>query len=193
MTRAARGKEMTYAIAWADLTVIEPRLDEVRPHVPRLAAAYNDPRNAPLLGHTTTLDERDVLDHYANLIEAGAHPFLLLEGNELAGDGDIRGIAGGAGEFAFLIAAPAAQGKGLGTRFATMIHALAFTHLGLDALYASVIPENVASRRVFEKLGYRVVESDAYGDAGDITLRIERTQFVDLHAVALAEIAIAVR
>src|SRR5690606_15824176 len=114
----------------------------------------------------------------------------------LAGDGDLRDIADGAAEFAFLIASPAAQGKGLGTRFAVMIHAFAFLQLDLARVYASVVPDNVASRRVFEKLGYREDPSEAaraYGDDGDVVLSIDRATFVAAHPAALAEIAIAVR
>jgi RimJ/RimL family protein N-acetyltransferase len=173
------------------LVVREPELADVRPFASSLARAYNDPKNAPLLGHTAILTETDVLDHYAALLGAGAHPYMLLRDAELAGDGDIRGITGGAGEFAFLIASPDAQGRGLGTRFATMIHVHAFEHLGLDRLYASVIPENLASRRVFEKLGYVVDDSESdYGDDGDLVLRIDRATFVARHAAAIAEIVV---
>ena len=185
-----------YAIAWGELAAIEPRPEEVSRHAPRLAAAYNDPANAPLLGHTSTLGVADVVEHYATLAAAGAHAFLLMRDGDLAGDADLRGLADGAGEFAFLIAAPAHQGKGLGTRFATMIHAFAFEQLGLERVYASVIPKNVASRRVFEKLGYVPDASDgarAYGDDGDVVLRIDRAAFSQQHAAALAELRIAVR
>ena len=46
---------------------IEPSTDEVARHAPALAVAYNDPRNAPLLGHTAALlRAREVLEHYAS-------------------------------------------------------------------------------------------------------------------------------
>jgi RimJ/RimL family protein N-acetyltransferase len=178
------------------LVAIEPTLDEVRVHAPALVAAYNDPQNAPLLGHASLLVEQDVIDHYAGLLEAGAHPFLLFRDDALAGDGDLRGVTGGAAEFAFLIAAPSAQGRGLGTRFATMIHAHGFGSLGLERIYASVIPANVASRRVFDKLGYVVDDSPAareFGDEGDTVLRVDREGFLRQHAAAVAEIQIAMR
>jgi len=182
-----------YRVDWAELTVIEPTLDEVRAHAPALADAYNDPRNAPLLGHTNELSEADVVDHYESLFSQGARPFLLLEDDSLAGDADLRGITGATAEFAFLIASPAAQGKGLGTRFAVMIHALAFAQ-GLERIYASVIPDNTASRRVFEKLGYVEDTSEvarAYGDPGDVVLSLRRDAFTSRDAVA--ELRIAVR
>ncbi len=185
-----------YRIDWGDLMAYEPRLDEVAEHVRVLAAAYNDPHNAPLLGHTLALGESDVMDHYESLLGQQAHPFLLFTDGVLAGDGDIRGIADGAGEFAFMIAAPAAQGKGLGTRFATMLHAFAFTHLPIDRLYASIVPANTASRRVFEKLGYIVDESAAgreYADDGDVAMVIDKAAFSRHHATAMAQIRIAMR
>jgi RimJ/RimL family protein N-acetyltransferase len=185
------------AIAWGALQVIEPRAVEVAAHAAALAAAYNDPHTAALLGHTSALTVDDVREHYANLAARGGRGFLLFADDELAGDADRRGVADGAGEFAFLIAAPARQGAGLGTRFATMIHAAAFARMGLERIYAAVIPHNAASRRVFEKLGYDVDASAAatgrYGDDGDLVLRIERAAFEARHAAALAEIAITAR
>lgn len=185
-----------FEIEWGELRAIEPFLDEVVHHAPALTAAYNDPRNATLLGHTTLLAEPDVLEHYETLFRDGAHPFLLLRQGALAGDGDLRDLAGGAAEFAFLVASPDAQGRGLGTRFATMIHALAFTRLGLERIYASVVPENVASRRVFEKLGYLEddsVEARERADDGDLVLSIDRATFLARHAAAISEIAIRPR
>jgi len=189
-----------YRIDWTTpggaLSVIEPRLDEVVPHVRALVAGYNDAHNADLLGHVAPLVETDVLDHYEALLDAGAHPFLLFHDGALAGDADLRGVAGDRAEFAFLIAAPAAQGKGLGTRFAQMIHALAFTELGLERIYAAVIPKNVASRRVFEKLGYQVDASEAaraFGDPGDVVLAIDRATFADAHGAVLSELRIGER
>jgi hypothetical protein len=55
----------------------------------------------------------------------------------------------------------------------------------------------VASRRVFEKLGYRVDDSPAaraYADEpDDITLVVERAAFEAHHAAALAQIRSAIR
>jgi len=171
-------------IRWGELTAIVPNADEIARHAPALAAAYNDPRNSALLGNTQALTVDDVIEHYQRV----EFPFLFLIGDELAGDGDLRGVANGAAEFAFLIAAPSAQGKGLGTRFAIMVHAFAFTDLALERVYASVIPANVASKRVFEKLGYVVDETSEYGDEGDIVLRLDKQRFLDRHAREVGEI-----
>lgn len=190
-----------YQIAWStpggELVAIEPRPDEVVRHAARLAAAYNDPHNAPLLGHTEPVNAGDVVAHYAQVAQAGGHNFLVLRDRELVADADLRKVGDGAAEFAFLVASPSAQGQGLGTRVATMIHAFGFGRLGLDRIYASLLPGNAASRRVFDKLGHRVDASPAArayaDDPGDVTMGIDRAAFERAHARAMAEIRIAVR
>lgn len=145
------------------LRAVEPDADEVAAHAAALAAAYSDPHNAPLMGHAAPLGPADVVEHYAGLAAAGGRPFLLFQDGALAGDADFRGLAPGpegpTAEFAIMVAARAAQGRGLGTRFATMLHALAFAPpprgLGLGRVYVGIVPQNIASRRLFEKLGYR--------------------------------------
>jgi RimJ/RimL family protein N-acetyltransferase len=72
----------------------------------------------------------------------------------------------------------------------------AFTHLPIERLYASIVPANTASRRVFEKLGYVVDESAAaraYADEGDVTMVIDKGTFARQHAAAMAQIRIAMR
>ena len=176
-------------IEWGSLLAFTP--DDVSPYAPQLAVAYN--LNATMLGNTQPMVASDVIEHYAALQPPAAYPFVLLDHGELAGDGDLRSIGGGTGEFAFLIAAPSAQGKGLGTRFAIMVHAFAFGHLALDRLHASVIPDNVASQRVFAKLGYSAAADTAFGDDGDLVLAIDRETFTQRHAAVLANITITAR
>jgi RimJ/RimL family protein N-acetyltransferase len=190
-----------YQLSWSTpgglLRAIEPRVDEIVRHAPELTAAYNDPHNAPLLGHTEPLDEDEVVEHYLALADDGGHGFLVLRDGLLVADGDLRHVAGGAAELAFLVAAVSAQGQGLGTRVAMMLHAFAFGPLGLDRVYASVLPDNIASRRVFDKLGYAVDDSPAgraYADEpSDLVMVVERPAFTRSHAAALAEIEIAAR
>ncbi len=176
------------------LAAIEPTVDEVATHAAQLAAGYNDPRNAELMGHEAALSPDDVVDHYEAAMEEGVRSFLLFVDGGFVGDGDLRGFDGDAAEFAFMIAAPNSQGKGLGTRFALMIHAFGFAQLGLGRIYASVVPHNVASRRVFEKMGYRLDESEearSFADEpGDVTLVIDRETFDRNHAASLAQITI---
>lgn len=179
------------------LAAIEPTLAEVTLHAAELAAGYNDPRNAELMGHTEPISDDEVVDHYDASIEDGVRSFLLYRDGALVGDGDLRGLRDRAAEFAFMIAAPNIQGKGLGTRFAMMIHAFGFAQLGLERIYASVVPHNIASRRVFEKMGYQIddgPEARSYADEpGDLTLVIDRARFEHSSAGALEQIQITPR
>lgn len=186
-----------YCIDWDELTAIEPTPDELAQHAAALSAGYNEPRNAELMGHEAAISPAEVITGYAEGMKKGMRAFLLLSRGELVGDADLRGIKSGRAEFAFMIAAPSAQGKGLGTRFAVMVHDFGFRELELRRIYASVVPHNVASRRVFEKLGYVVDASPAaraYADEpGDVVLALERETFESLQAAALAQISIGVR
>ena len=167
-------------------------------HAPALARAYSDPANMRLLGHIGTLTVEDVLEHYARLDDEHGNGLLLFRDGALAGDADIRGVtmhgAELVGEFAFLIGAPKEQGKGLGTAFAIMVHTFAFRDAGLARLYASILPDNNASRRVFEKLGYHVDAGDhGIGDEGDVVMSIDAATFLHQHAAAVADIHLDLR
>jgi RimJ/RimL family protein N-acetyltransferase len=186
-----------YAIEWDELTALEPTPAEIAQHAAALSAGYNEPRNAELMAHTALISPEEVIETYADGASAGTRAFLLLARGELAGDADLRGVRDTTAEFAFMIAMPSAQGKGLGTRFALMVHAFGFCELSLATIHASVVPHNTASRRVFEKLGYIVDDSAAareYADEpDDVTLTLARATFETTHAKALAQIRIRVR
>jgi RimJ/RimL family protein N-acetyltransferase len=188
-----------HRVAWGDLVALEPTPDELTAAAPALADAYNDPHNAPLMGHVDALTAADVVDHYGDLDDEGAHAFLLTQHGELVGDGDFRDLDDDAGdaEFAIMVAARASQGRGLGTRFAIMLHAFGFGVLGLRKVYVAIVPQNAGSLRLFEKLGYRPDDSDRArdfaDDPSDRTFSLDRATFEELHAGALAEIEIAPR
>jgi RimJ/RimL family protein N-acetyltransferase len=186
-----------YQIEWNELVAIEPTRAELVQHAPALSAGYNEPRNAELMGHTQPIAPGEVVEHYIESIASGMRAFLLFSDGELAGDADLRNVREGTAEFAFMIAAPSAQGKGLGTRFAVMVHAFGFATLGLARIYASVAPANSASLRAFDKLGYTVDAGPAArafaDDPGDVTLVLERALFESKHASALREIQIGLR
>jgi GNAT superfamily N-acetyltransferase len=179
------------------LLAMEPTPSEITAHSEALSVGYNDPANAELMGHANIITPGEVVDSYAESIGGGMRAFLLFLDGAFAGDGDLRNIRGTTAEFAFMIAAPAAQGKGLGTRFAMMIHAFGFGTLALERIYASVVPHNVASRRVFEKLGYVQDDSPAareYAEeAGDVVLVLDRDTFGRTHAAPLTQIRIGLR
>jgi RimJ/RimL family protein N-acetyltransferase len=90
-----------------------------------------------------------------------------------------------------MIGAPSAQGRGLGTRYALMVAVFGFRGLGLARIYASVVPANTASRRVFEKLGYVLDTSEAArgfaDEPDDLVFAIDRAAFEarDVSAIRL--------
>jgi len=175
-----------------ELRLVEPAVAEVAAHATQLAAAYNEPGNARLMGHDELLTPEDVVEHYRTVIEDGGRPFLLYLDGVLIGDADLRGIRDDAAEFAFLIASRDRQGKGLGTKLALMVHAAAFTVLGLRRVYASVDPRNPASRRALEKLGYHATDTEearSFADEpGDVMLLLEREPFLGLHGATLGQL-----
>ncbi len=170
---------------WLDggeaLVALEPSEDELRCAAPELAAGYNDPHNRVMIANEHDYTAADVVEHFAAMAAQGARTFLLYRGGQLVGDADFRHLEAGRAEFAFLVVARSSQGKGLGTRFARMLHAFAFRTLGLERVYVTILPENVASRRVFEKIGYREdssSEARAYVDAEtDVSLSLGREDF----------------
>ena len=197
-------------VTWNELRAIEPSRHELMRYSDVLAQGYNEPTNATLMGHTSVVSPGEVVEMYEEAIENGMRAFLFFVGNEFAGDGDLRNPRGTPGEasalrfgrdmtaeFAFMIATPAAQGKGLGTRFATMLLWFGFSELGLRRIYASVVPQNTGSLRVFEKLGYLVdnsPEGRGYAEEpGDITLSIGRDEFLAKHAALTEQIQIGGR
>ena len=172
----------------------EPSPADVERHADALVRAYNDPSNAPLLGHADEIDRDEVIEHYAELAEDEARAFMLFEGDELVGDGDLRGISDGGAELAFLIADPKQQGKGLGTKLALLLTTFGFRVLDLDTIFASVVPMNVASRRVFEKLGFRRDDSPrarSFAEVpDDIVFAMDRAAFDRVHGETAAGIVI---
>jgi RimJ/RimL family protein N-acetyltransferase len=179
------------------LTALEPTPRELGAHAAALAAAYNDPHNRAMMANTTDFSEADVVVHYAQMAVEGARSFLLFRDGALAGDADLRNLARGTGELAILVASREAQGKGLGTRLAIVLHALAFRLLALERVYVTILPENAASRRLFEKLGYAIDDGPEaralVDDQRDVSMSVTRTDFERTFATELAQIRVAER
>jgi RimJ/RimL family protein N-acetyltransferase len=181
------------------LVATEPTRREVEAAAARLAGYYNDPHNSRMMAHEGEMSPAEVVAYYEDLRGEGGRPFLLERAagagaRVLMGDADLRNIDGGTGEFAIMIGARDVQGRGLGTRFALMVHAFAFQRLGLERVYVSIIEANAASRRLFEKLGYLADDGPAArefaDDDTDLTLSIERAAFEAARARELAEIRV---
>ena len=93
----------------------------------------------------------DVVAYYEQLRIEGGRPFLLYMDGVLMGDADFRNIAGVRGEFAIMIGGRASQGRGLGTRFALMLHAFGYDVLGPRADLHLGDPGQRARRAGFSK------------------------------------------
>ena len=191
-------KQQRWTVSWpgADglARAFEPTRQEVAAAAFHLASFYNDAHNQAMMAHGGDMSQQDVIEHYDGVWDKGGLNFLLeLEGN-LMGDADLRHVdmATRTAEFAIMIGQRATQGRGLGTRFALMLHAFAFDTLELERVYITIIPANKASRRLFEKLGYRPDASEAarayIDEENDITMSFGRDQFHRLHAAIGAAI-----
>ena len=183
-------------VAWPSegglLVAIEPTTDEVRAASSELARAYNEPHNRAMIANTTDFTPGDVVEHFAAMRAEGARPFLLQRDGVLLGDADLRHIERGHAELALLIASRASQGKGLGTRFALMLHAFAFRALAVERMYATIVPENAASLRVFTKLGHAPdasPEARAFtDDPRDVAMSLARADFERAYGAMLAAV-----
>jgi RimJ/RimL family protein N-acetyltransferase len=184
---------------WAQgrLRVFEPTVTEVLAAAPLLAAFYNDSHNSAMMTNTHEMSVAEVVETFQAMRAAGDRPFLLEQDGELMGDADFRNIQGTEAEFAILVGHRAQQSRGLGTRYAAMMHVAALRVLGFERIYAIVIPMNIASRRMLEKLGYQVDQSAravSFADAeDDIAMSIDRLQFEETHADLLTQVVITAR
>lgn len=179
-------KARLWSVEWVQgdetLRALEPTDDELQRAAPVLAAAYNDGHNRLMMGHDDEPHTAgDVVAYYEELRIEGGRPFLLYMDGVLMGDADFRNIADVRGEFAIMIGGRGSQGRGLGTRFALMLHAFGYDVLGLERIYISVIPANAASRRLFEKLGYEPDDSPEaralVDEDSDLTMSLARSAF----------------
>jgi RimJ/RimL family protein N-acetyltransferase len=179
------------------LRAFEPTREEIAHLAPALAGFYNDDYNRSMMANTVVMTDGEVVEHFEGLRRQGGRPFLLERYGELLGDADLRHITAQTAEFAILIGQRAEQGKGIGTRFAILLHALAFHGLGLERIFVSIIPANQPSQRLFAKMGYTADESAVArafaDDPTDITMSLGRATFEAAHAAVLGEIRWSLR
>jgi RimJ/RimL family protein N-acetyltransferase len=192
-----------FRVAWEEdaggaaeaIVAVEPAREEILARAPTLAAAYNDAHNSAMMANTIQFTAEDVVAHYARMAAEGARLFFLYEGTTFVGDADIRHIAGESGELAILVAARETQGRGLGTRFGILLHALAFRALGIARLYVTILPENAPSIRLFARLGHRVDTSSAarayVDDERDVSMSLAKDEFERVHRDALVRVRIS--
>jgi RimJ/RimL family protein N-acetyltransferase len=179
------------------LHVFEPTLAEFLAVAPLLADFYNDSYNSAMLTNAGEMTVAEVVDNFQSMRAAGDRPFLLEQDGALIGDGDFRNVDGADAEFAILIGPRAEQSRGLGTRCAAMMHVAALRVLGFERVYATVIPKNIASRRMLEKLGYQVDQSPravSFADTeDDITMSIDWGRFERTHSDLLTQAVLTAR
>lgn len=190
-----------YRVSWtrsgAELAAFEPTKEEVAAVAADLAAAYNDEHNRAMMAHGEESTPAAVASLYAEMQRAGGRPFVLTENGALMGDADFRKVTAERAEFAIMVGARSQQGRGYGTLFGVMLHHFAFAELGLERVYATILPANRASLALFAKLGYRrddSREARAFADyADDVTMSLTRADFERAHTSALGGIAWTVR
>jgi len=179
------------------LLAFEPTEAEVLAAAPMLALFNNDCHNSSMLTNTQEMTATCIVENYASLRANNGRPFLLEQDGVLMGDADFRNISGSTAEFGILIGSRNQQSRGLGTRYAAMMHVAAFRALGLERVYSSIIPANIASRRMVEKLGYVLDESPFAKtfaeDKDDMVLSLDWPQFQLANAEILSEVTITVR
>jgi RimJ/RimL family protein N-acetyltransferase len=192
---AATG-ESRWTVEWQNvaetLRAFEPSAAELIRAAPTLAGFYNDSYNRVMMSNTVAFKATDVVDHIAELQAKGERPFVLERDGILVGDADFRHLTASDAEFAILVGRRDEQGRGMGTRFATLLHAFAFFGLGLERLFVSIIPQNEPSQRLFLRLGYARDNGSAarrFADEdSDLTFSLGRAEFQSRFAKVLPEI-----
>ncbi len=179
------------------LLVFEPTETEVLVAAPELAIFNNDRHNSAMLTNTQEMTASKIVESYEFLRTNNGRPFLLEQEGVLMGDADFRNISGSTAEFAILVGSRTQQSRGLGTRYAAMMHVAAFRVLGLERVYASIVPTNVASRRMVEKLGYQIDQSSFASsfaeEKDDIVMSIDWLRFELASAELMSEVTITAR
>jgi RimJ/RimL family protein N-acetyltransferase len=163
------------------LRAVEPSTPDVTAAATLLAAWYNDAHNSAMMANQGPMHPGDVISFYEAIAGQRGRCFFLFVGDALVGDADFRHIDDGRAEFAIMIGDRTLQGKGLGKKFAIMLHELAFRSLGLERIYATFVPANLISMSMFEKLGYERDDSPrarAFADDdSDISMSVDRAHF----------------
>ena len=179
------------------LRAFEPNPDEVRAAAAQLSSYYNDEHNRAMLTHEDDMSVEEVVAHYTESRERGDRLFLIEQDGVVVGDADFRHFDSESAEYAIMIGARNLQGRGLGRKFTTMLHAWALREMGLARVYVTILPANRASIRLFEQLGYGPDQSlrarSLIDEESDVTLSVERLAFEKQHGATMDGVRFAVR
>lgn len=189
--------DVEYLYAQVRLRATEPTPDEVRAVAVQLSSYYNDEHNRAMLTHEEDMSAKEVVEYYTESCERGDRLFLLEQDGVLVGDADFRHFDAESAEYAIMIGARNLQGRGLGRKFTTMLHAWAFRRLGLARVYVTILPANRPSLRLFEQLGYGPDSSprarSLIDEESDVTLSVDRAVFEAQHGAMMDNVRIAPR
>ena len=182
------------------LRAAEPTDAELTAAADRLAAWYDAAHNRAMMGGEITMSPAEVIAHVGEQRQQGVRYFLLYCDDELVGDADLRRIgdhAPGSAEYVIMLGRRAEQGRGLGVRFSRLIHAFAWQVLQLQRVYVAILPKNLASLRMFAKLGYRPDVSPtarAFAElSDDVTLSVDLAELMGSPGAADPELKLAAR
>ena len=135
--------------------------------LPLALELWGDARATALIGGPFTreqvaarLDEEIATDR-----AHGIQYWPVFESAKFVGCCGLRPRAAGVHELGFHLV-PTAWGRGLATEAARATIDHAFRVLGVAALFAGHHPDNDASRRLLEKLGFRWTHDELYGPSG---------------------------
>jgi RimJ/RimL family protein N-acetyltransferase len=177
--------DVEYRDDQALLRAFEPTRAEIRAVAPQLSSYYNDEHNRAMLTHEEEMSAEEVVTHYEESHAEGDRLFLLERDGVLMGDADFRCFDAESAEYAILIGARDQQGRGLGKKYTTMMHALAFRGLGLARVYVTILATNLASIGLFQRLGYLPDASprarELIDEESDVTLSVDRASFEKQH------------
>jgi RimJ/RimL family protein N-acetyltransferase len=189
--------DVEYRDAQVLLRAFEPTADEVRAVAARLSGYYNDEHNRAMLTHEDDMSADEVIVHYTESRKRGDRLFLLELDGLLVGDADFRHFDAESAEYAIMIGARNLQGRGLGRKFTTMLHAWALRGLGLRRVYVTILPANRASIRLFEQLGYGPDHGfrarSLIDEESDVTLSMERSAFEEQHGAMMDGVRFGLR
>jgi ribosomal-protein-alanine N-acetyltransferase len=160
-----------------EITTARMRGEPLGPrHLDDLAPMFADPRVAATMGGALTPEEvAPMLDHDAAQWERdGFGPWMLYDretGAPVGRGGLNRTEFDGAPEVevAWLIT-PERWNEGLATELGAASVEFAFGTAGLPDIVAFTLPDNLASRRVMEKLGFEYEKTAPYKVYGDHVL-----------------------
>jgi RimJ/RimL family protein N-acetyltransferase len=135
--------------------------------LPLALALWGDLRVTALIGGPFTHEQvvQRLDEEIASERAHGIQYWPLFESDRFVGCCGLRPRAPGVHELGFHLL-PAAWGRGLATEAALATIDHAFRVLGVGALFAGHHPDNDASRRLLEKLGFRWTNDELYGPTG---------------------------